>query len=276
MRPAPALIARAARRIEGGSPLIAFPRRDGGSWKGWHRYLAVRGETPFELGNICRTCQFWFRRLSPEAAPIDVESVNVRLEEGLATLDEETVSAFARLLPEGDYRIALLELVPQRVRPGGASDYFRNEQAAAWDDLQEQDVIDPGTDYYRPAGRSAVAVGERGGLSFEFLVPLQRPDGLDEARIGFFEERLAGGRTPTAVSVGMLDLKQHWDSATAHWCLAHFLLDGHHKVEAAARSGRPLTLLSFIACDAGLSSADEVDRLLASYAGDARMDFGRP
>jgi hypothetical protein len=31
-----------------------------------------------------------------------------------------------------------------------------------------------------------------------------------------------------------------------HWVLTHFLLDGHHKIEAAASAGRPIRLLSFV------------------------------
>jgi hypothetical protein len=31
-----------------------------------------------------------------------------------------------------------------------------------------------------------------------------------------------------------------------HWVLTHFLLDGHHKMEAAATAGRPIRLLSLL------------------------------
>jgi hypothetical protein len=31
-----------------------------------------------------------------------------------------------------------------------------------------------------------------------------------------------------------------------HWVLTHFLLDGHHKLEAAARTERPIRFRSFV------------------------------
>lgn len=40
----------------------------------------------------------------------------------------------------------------------------------------------------------------------------------------------------------------------AHWGLTHFLLDGHHKLAAAAAEGRAVRLLSLLAIDASLST----------------------
>ena len=47
-------------------------------------------------------------------------------------------------------------------------------------------------------------------------------------------------------------------AVTSHWCLAHYLIDGHHKVFAASETGMPCTLLSFLAVDQGVSSPEEV------------------
>ena len=56
------------------------------------------------------------------------------------------------------------------------------------------------------------------------------------------------------------------DSALVHWGLAHFLLDGHHKVEAAARAGARLRLLSLLSVDGSLADRPEIERLVAGYA----------
>lgn len=267
MTAAPVLVASAPRRIVGDGPLVEFFDRDCEHLKAWLRYLSVRGETVFAVGNNCDTCQFWFERLEGDAAPIDIEALSGILADGLRTLDEEVVAAFGRILAEGDYRVALFRLTPERVAPGTDADYLYNEQGADWPYFEERDFIDAATDYYRPADRPAITVAGEPG--FDFLVPLQRPDFLDEVRIASFGKRLADGAAPTAVAVGLLDVKHTYPSEVRHWCLAHYLLDGHHKVEAAARAGRPVTLLSFIAHSAGFSSAEQLDRLLGAYPTEA-------
>lgn len=60
--------------------------------------------------------------------------------------------------------------------------------------------------------------------------------------------------------------RSHW---YWHWLLQHFVLDGHHKIEAASRTGRPVRLLSFI--DERISMASLVDlvRMVRARAGSA-------
>ena len=44
----------------------------------------------------------------------------------------------------------------------------------------------------------------------------------------------------------------------AHWGLSHFLLDGHHKMHAAAESGQSIQLLSLLSLDGSLATTDQV------------------
>lgn len=259
---APALLDSAARRIANDTPLISFSARTETGWDVWYRQLSIGAR--FETGNVCGTCEFWFRRLPAEAPSVEVPALQGKLTGGLASLDPDVVDAFARLLPAGEYRVALFRFVPVRVLPGSSEDYFQSEQRAVWWEPGHT-VNDPATPYYRVRGRDPARVTARGDESFEFMVPALAGASLDPARVSFFEAALADGAGATAVAIGILDVKQYYDSATAHWCAAHYLLDGHHKVEAAARGGAAITLLSFIACDAGVSGADDVDALLAGY-----------
>lgn len=43
-----------------------------------------------------------------------------------------------------------------------------------------------------------------------------------------------------------------------HLVLSHFLLDGHHKIEAAARALRPIRLLALIDERASMATADDL------------------
>lgn len=93
------------------------------------------------------------------------------------------------------------------------------------------------------------------------------PSWNDRGRVGEFIESLATSDTATAVAVSILDVCQpatrQGPEYYAHWALPHFLLDGHHKMEAAAASGQSLRLLSLLAIGAGLASADQVARVPA-------------
>jgi len=66
----------------------------------------------------------------------------------------------------------------------------------------------------------------------------------------------------------VLDIKQPpigmASAVTSHWCLAHYIIDGHHKILAASRSKRPVGLLSILALDRGISSAQEHAKLIAA------------
>ncbi|MEU9082035.1 hypothetical protein [Streptomyces sp. NPDC048357] len=78
------------------------------------------------------------------------------------------------------------------------------------------------------------------------------------------------GTVPTAVAVSTLDVCQSplglADDPAAHWGLTHFLLDGHHKLEAAAAAGRPVRLLSLLTLGESLAGAEEHARLPALRA----------
>jgi hypothetical protein len=69
------------------------------------------------------------------------------------------------------------------------------------------------------------------------LLPLVGSASLSESRIADYERRLEGGATPTALAFGFY--------ANAR-CLVLAVLDGHHKLAAAAASGRPGYLLALV------------------------------
>ncbi|MFK0017122.1 hypothetical protein [Streptomyces sp. NPDC091027] len=78
------------------------------------------------------------------------------------------------------------------------------------------------------------------------------------------------GTVPTAVAVSTLDVCQPaiglGDDLSAHWGLTHFLLGGHHKLEAAAMTGRPVRLLSLLALGESLAEVADSARLPALRA----------
>ncbi|MDN5725431.1 MAG: hypothetical protein L0G99_05785 [Propionibacteriales bacterium] len=136
-----------------------------------------------------------------------------------------------------------------RGTPGGVDQFFGLPQ-------------DPRCFYYRTF---QTAVDKESHL-YEFVVPMVPPAWNDRDRVQHHRARIAGGAVPTAVAVTKLDRCQPATTRPVpdqheHWGLTHFLLDGHHKFEAAAEVGAPLLLLSLVAIDDSLATSHDVARL---------------
>jgi hypothetical protein len=260
------VIAAAAPRtlgVESGARLrFGEEEKPEGAWAG-RRFLFLDDKPAFELSFWCGTCQFLFTREEGANNTVSLDAVEGRLGQGIADLDEEVISAFASLLPRGAYVPLLLEVQPRLVRPVEVGDYFAEEQVATWGvDSFWGLPHHPRTPYYRTY---ETAVDAEAHL-FEFVVPMVPPSWNDPERVRSHGERLLSSSRPTAVAVSTLDVcapaadipGTEW---FAHWGLTHFLLDGHHKLQAAAESDRPLQLLSLLSVEASLADADQVGRV---------------
>ncbi|WP_336671997.1 hypothetical protein [Tsukamurella sp. USMM236] len=227
------------------------------------RQLFIEGTPSFELSYWCGTCPFLFERktigynISAEREPL------LSLEVGLDLADDEVITTFARLLPEGEYLPLLIEVAPESVAPYDDRDYFTREQLATWGiDRAWGLPQNPLTPYYRTF---ETEVGPDAHL-FEFVVPMVPPTWNDQKRVQHYADLLDAGTTPTAVSLSILDRQAPAVSEPGadwyeHWAVTHFLLDGHHKFEAAARVGAPLRLLALVNIDESLAGAEAVAAL---------------
>jgi hypothetical protein len=166
----------------------------------------------------------------------------------------------------------LLRVTPRLVTPVAEGDYFAHEQVATWGidsfwGLPEN----PRTPYYRTFETPVTASAH----FYEFVVPMVPPTWNDRTRVRQYMHALETGSLPTAVAVSTLDISQPAvdDSSDyyQHWALIHFLLDGHHKMEAAAAAKRPLQLLALVAIDASLARESDIRRLTDIRAQAARQ-----
>jgi hypothetical protein len=232
--------------------------------QGFSRYLTLDGEPAFHIGNICGTCEFLFERLQGASDKVSAAECSSTLRAGLDAIPPEPLAALLKLVPAGEYIVSLLKVQPRKVSLGSGDDYFCNEQLDLWgvDSFWGLPHY-PKVEYYR----SQRILFDGDNALFDFLVPMYPPTMLHEETIAEYMELLAGGRRPTAVALSVLDVKQPWnwgDAAriTKHWCLAHYLIDGHHKTFAASQLVRPITLLSLLAVGECVAKHDEIERLL--------------
>ncbi|MFF1410989.1 hypothetical protein ACFVX6_14555 [Streptomyces sp. NPDC058289] len=232
------------------------------------RLLMVDDEPAFELSFYCGTCPFLFRRLETAGEKLSLESVQERLTGALDDPDDGgVIEAFGALLPEGEYLPLLLSVEPRLIIPGGEGDYFSGEQVTSWGINQFWGLPEyPHTPYYRTF---ETAVDADAHL-YEFVVPMVPPTLNDRERVEEYVALMEQGTVPTAVAISTLDVCQpaisFGDDPSVHWGLTHFLLDGHHKLEAAAAAGRPVRLLSLLALGESLAGAEDSARLPALRA----------
>jgi hypothetical protein len=226
------------------------------------RCLTLDGEEAFELSFWCGTCPFLFERKWGANRRLSPAGLTARLNEGLPGPDPDVVAAAAGLLPQGVYVPLLAELTPRLVSPGQPGDYFAEEQVRTWGiDSFWGLPHHPRTPYYRAGDQSA---GDSAQL-FEFVVPMVPPGWNEEDRVREYLDRIGAGAQPVALAVSILDICQPavagpgaTEPDQAHWGFVHFLLDGHHKLQAAAEAGAAIRILSLLSVDHSLAGRDAV------------------
>lgn len=227
------------------------------------RNLVLNGKPAYELSWGCGTCAMLFRRLDGATGTVPVDRLRERLSRRADTIDTEVVDAFGTLLAAGEYLTLLVEVTPRLVTPMRDGDYFAEEQLATWGPSDFTGLPEyPNVAYYR-AGQYELAAKER---LFEFVVPMVPTSWNKPDTVADYERRLVQGDIPTAVAVSVLDVTEPAVSRPLlihqrHWGLMHFLLDGHHKMQAAALTGRPVRVLSFLALTQGTGSREQALRV---------------
>lgn len=266
------LEAREARHLGHDESVLTIgegPKESGTS--AGRRLLSVSGDPAFELGFWCGTCPFLFERLEGSNSTLSIDGIEATLSKGLTQIDEDVVATFAALLPSGEYIPLLLEIEPTLTYPMRPGDYFAEELERTWKSsdgfwgLPEY----PRTPYYR---------GDTGALDdenvlFEFVVPMVPPSWNDRGRVQEHAERLRRSSRPTCVALSLLDVRQRAvantpEESLVHWGLAHCLLDGHHKIEAAATNGDRLQILSLLSVEDSLADAAQLQRVIDSLGSD--------
>lgn len=231
------------------------------------RFLLIDGKRAYHFGFGCQTCSYLFERLWGANQAVQIEETAEALRKGVGSLDDEVVGVLGRGLPEGEYNLLLSEALVEQVVPGAENDYFKNEQPKLWgEDTFWCLPHDPRVSYFRAGD----ATTEQGKRLFNFIAPMMPTRWLEMTTIAAYKEELQTKASGTAVSIAVLDVRgpADWDDAQPpdpleHWCLTHYLIDGHHKLNAAWETGKPLRMLTFVALSQGVSTREQIDSAVA-------------
>jgi len=253
--------------------VLGFTRTGGENWAEWDRFLKLDGKPAYHIGNICNTCEFFFKRLDGATHSVSADQLAATLAAGPPPMERAWIETVGALLPLGDYVPFYTQAPIRLVTPGTKGDYYVEEQVSTWGvDTFWGLPHDPRTEYYRGRQVSLSPLAHGNRAIFEFVVPMFPHGWLTQDRVCEYRARRAA-EPPTALAVSVLDVKgpadwQEQPDLVEHWCLAHYLLDGHHKAYAASMTQASLGILSFLAVDQSIASPEqaiEVVRQLAKH-----------
>ncbi|HLL56622.1 MAG TPA: hypothetical protein VK359_01730 [Rubrobacteraceae bacterium] len=266
-----ALLDTTSIKASGSRSVVSFEQPAHEGYAGWSRYLTLDGEKAYFIGGACDTCAFVFERMGGASRNISPGEAANGLRRGLSKIEDAPISTISEFVPGGSYRVNLLQLSPTLVTPGTELDYFAHEQAALWGtDAFWGLPHHPKTEYYRAA---SIPLGGSRRL-FEFVVPMFPKGWLSKKTLTSYADRLSNSERPTALAVSVLDVRgpttrEEGPEVTEHWCLSHYLLDGHHKTYAASQAEKPITLLSFLATAESMATEENVEQVLGALSSQA-------
>ncbi len=219
-----------------GKGRLSFTTRDDQD-RPWWRDLDLDGQPLYRIGNLCDTCEAIFSRAADAQMPLAPHELAARLRAGLDDLPKDVIDTIAAILPDGHYAAGLLTISPAYYPSAPLMRGARQHR------IRQKTML-----------TSTVTLPE-------VFLPVIDEDQYDPAAIEAYEKVLARGRQPTALALSVLDAR--FPSGKAYeWQLAHFLLDGHHKIMAACRVGQPVALLSFYALDQSFAPQADIDQVL--------------
>jgi hypothetical protein len=225
-------------------------------------YLTIGGETAYKVGyDLCDTCAYIFEKVYPAQSLREGTGKDDarKLAESLKNLqrlpDDETLATVGKVFTPGPYSVMLVRLTPRLAIPGDGSDYFAHEAVDTWGDPYFGVAHSPRTPYYR-LGTQALGEVSYGGrrLGAVLGVPLYPPTPpmMDPEVVGYYREALrAKSSRPTVLALGLVDdrgpaTQDAQPDYTRHLVVTLYILDGHHKIAAAAQAALPVQFLIFL------------------------------
>ena len=262
-------------KVENQNSRITFETTGGGSWKVWDRFISLDREKMFHIGNICGTCEFFFIKQSKSLeVNFNEKHLIESLNNGNIELTKSTVIELSKIIPNGNYLVLKSTIKPEIVTRESDNNYFKKEKRETWRDEFDEEYLkseESGyNDYYREAFEDFGKMkNDHKEAFFNFFVPLYNISELDESRIEFYKSKLSKGEKPIVVSIGVLDVKTSEEYPLingeevnpefgTHWCLANYLIDGHHKIKAASELNQEIDLITFVSRDESWKLIDDM------------------
>lgn len=223
------------------------PMVSAGSWPRWGRALTIDGTVLYRANSDCPTCETFLAWAGAERPRIDADQVG----QALAHVPELSASWLRRIepaltpLPSGRAYVALVELELERIDLATKERSWyadRDRYRESQDPDSDPDDLPTGSTWPGTAHYQAKALIRSDPPTAVTVMPTQSLDDFDEALMGERIASLGTGQRPAALALGWFehrDIVGEFPEAV----LQLVVLDGHHTVEAYARSDRPARLI---------------------------------
>ncbi len=216
-----------------------------------HRYLTVAGQHILNMTGPCDTCRLLFSYIPDVKPQIPLPDLSTALENGLKEIDEKIVRTLEPLLPSGDYLLSLRDVSPQEASAQSPDEYV--------DSIPKNSVSEIG----RPFFSCGTGTTKDQVQVFELILPLWDISELVPEVIDQYVTKLKEGGTSTAVAFSYVHITRngHGGSPLTAY-VVHCLIDGHHKVAAAAKTNSAIRILSFLPVTSAATDFAEIESRL--------------
>jgi hypothetical protein len=210
----------------------------------------IAGDTPLHrIGYECDTCGDLFSLIAPIETPLAPEEISRRLASPMDMVTTDLLDSLTPLLPAGTYKVGLLNMMPRlrEEKRGGDSDeqeidyWFLGRSLSmesltpCWESGLEESGDQPATE-----DTFSELLEET-----EVVISYRKYQSIDWNRVYEYADRRDRGIPPTAVALSIAEGRHPGGNRFAYQRLTHFLIDGHHKMMAAAKFYKPIQILSF-------------------------------
>ena len=205
-------------------------------------HLAYEGKEFFDLGQNMDTISAWYERKG------EFQEIKNTLNYPKLTMEDDFILKIGEYLPRGSYNVASYIQKPVFVKANSTLDYFTNDEKITqflWK------IEDHKEDHYRIFLPSNEKIDKYDPL--HFLYPLQVQ--LNEKTVLEYEMLLDEGFIPSVLCLSFCFPHNTMDFAYSGYNLEaecygdvtmiSFILDGHHKLRAAANKNKNLRFLNY-------------------------------
>lgn len=205
----------------------------------WHRELCINQKSIFSYGPNCETCQFFIEQCNSVDSSITINEIRQVLNTDVSDIPKNLIDSIKTILPNNIYGISFRDIKPT---------VFSNHEYQLSKELTLYELCKKDITKMVNESKNDNEKDKYKELIFhEYILPIQKNTFLNDQTIKSYEKLLTEQKTPCAIAISVLEIhgRDHWYDIF----LLHFLLDGHHKMQAAANIHSSIKLLSFIKCD---------------------------